>query len=99
MAELITPQAMGGLVATLEEAGYVARCHDAEDARRRLVTLTAVGRKVLVRQPRGTTLLGREPAGGAIRRRGATHARRRARAALGAVPSPELTNTTITCTY
>ena len=46
-AELITPQAMGGLVATLEEAGYVARRDDAEDARRRLVTLTAAGRKIL----------------------------------------------------
>ena len=46
-AELITPQAMGGLVATLEEAGYVARRDDAEDARRRLVILTAAGRKVL----------------------------------------------------
>jgi DNA-binding MarR family transcriptional regulator len=46
-AELITPQAMGGLVATLEEAGYVVRRDDAEDARRRLVTLTAAGRKVL----------------------------------------------------
>jgi DNA-binding MarR family transcriptional regulator len=46
-AELITPQAMGGLVTTLEEAGYVARHDDAEDARRRLVTLTAAGRKVL----------------------------------------------------
>jgi DNA-binding MarR family transcriptional regulator len=46
-AELITPQAMGGLVATLEEAGYVVRRADAEDARRRLVTLTAAGRKVL----------------------------------------------------
>jgi DNA-binding MarR family transcriptional regulator len=46
-AELITPQAMGGLVATLEDAGYVARRDDAEDARRRLVTLTAAGRKIL----------------------------------------------------
>jgi DNA-binding MarR family transcriptional regulator len=46
-AELITPQAMGGLVATLEEAGYVARRDDADDARRRVVTLTAAGRKVL----------------------------------------------------
>jgi DNA-binding MarR family transcriptional regulator len=46
-AERITPQAMGGLVATLEQAGYVARRDDAEDARRRLVTLTAAGRKVL----------------------------------------------------
>ena len=46
-AELITPQAMGGLVAALEEAGYVVRRDDAEDARRRLVTLTAAGRKIL----------------------------------------------------
>lgn len=46
-AELITPQAMGGLVATLEEAGYVARRDDANDARRRLVALTSSGRKVL----------------------------------------------------
>jgi DNA-binding MarR family transcriptional regulator len=45
--ELITPQAMGGLVATLEEAGYVARRDDKEDARRRLVALTPAGRKVL----------------------------------------------------
>jgi DNA-binding MarR family transcriptional regulator len=46
-AELITPQAMGGLVATLEQAGYVARHDDAADARRRLVALTAAGRKGL----------------------------------------------------
>jgi DNA-binding MarR family transcriptional regulator len=46
-AELITPQAMGGLIATLEEAGYVIRRAVAEDARRRLVTLTAAGRKIL----------------------------------------------------
>jgi DNA-binding MarR family transcriptional regulator len=46
-AELITPQAMGGLVATLEAAGYVARRDDAEDARRRLITLTAAGREIL----------------------------------------------------
>jgi DNA-binding MarR family transcriptional regulator len=46
-AERITPQATGGLVATLEEAGYVARRDDREDARRRLVTLTPAGRKVL----------------------------------------------------
>ena len=38
---------MGGLVATLEECGYVARKDDKEDARRRLITLTAAGRKVL----------------------------------------------------
>jgi DNA-binding MarR family transcriptional regulator len=46
-AELMTPQAMGGLVATLEEAGYVGKRDDATDARRRLVTLTAAGRKAL----------------------------------------------------
>ena len=46
-AELITPQAMGGLVSTLEEAGYVARRDDREDARRRVVTLTPAGRKML----------------------------------------------------
>ena len=46
-AELITPQAMGALVATLEEAGYLARRDDAHDARRRLVNLTPAGRKVL----------------------------------------------------
>jgi DNA-binding MarR family transcriptional regulator len=46
-AELITPQAMGGLVVTLEEAGYVIRRDDPHDARRRLVTLTPAGRKVL----------------------------------------------------
>jgi len=46
-AELITPQAMGGLVATLEEAGYVARRDDAKDARRKLLALTAAGRKAL----------------------------------------------------
>jgi DNA-binding MarR family transcriptional regulator len=38
---------MGGLVAVLEEAGYVARRDDPEDARRRVITLTAAGRKVL----------------------------------------------------
>lgn len=46
-AELITPQAMGELVTALEEAGYVARRDDAADGRRRLVTLTAAGRKTL----------------------------------------------------
>ena len=46
-AELITPQAMGELVATLEEAGHVARRDDAADARRRLVALTPAGRKGL----------------------------------------------------
>ena len=46
-AEMITPQAMGGLVATLEEAGYVAKRDDARDARRKVLTLTAAGRKAL----------------------------------------------------
>ncbi len=46
-AELITPQAMGGLVIVLEESGYVSRREDAHDARRRLVTLTPAGRKIL----------------------------------------------------
>lgn len=46
-AELITPQAMGGLVVTLEGGGYVSRRDDPDDARRRLVTLTPAGRKVL----------------------------------------------------
>jgi DNA-binding MarR family transcriptional regulator len=46
-AELITPQAMGGLVAAVEEAGYVARRDDTTDARRRLVVLTPAGRKGL----------------------------------------------------
>jgi DNA-binding MarR family transcriptional regulator len=46
-AELITPQAMGGLVGTLEDAGYVARREDAGDARRRLVSVTVAGRKAL----------------------------------------------------
>jgi DNA-binding MarR family transcriptional regulator len=46
-AEAITPQAMGGLVATLEAAGYVGRHDDAGDARRRVVTITAAGRKIL----------------------------------------------------
>jgi DNA-binding MarR family transcriptional regulator len=46
-AELVTPQAMGGLVATLEEAGYVTRKDDATDARRRLVALTPAGKKGL----------------------------------------------------
>src|SRR5277367_3883854 len=46
-AEQITPQAMGALVATLEEAGYVARREDAHDGRRRHVTLTPAGRKAL----------------------------------------------------
>jgi len=94
-AELITPQAMGGLVTTLEEAGYVARRDDTEDARRRLVTLTAAGRKILAANRaarRGAASLARELSGRTIRRQGATHARRRSRAPWQAVSaSRELT--------
>lgn len=46
-AELMTPQAMGGLVAALEDEGYVTRQADAEDARRRFVRITGAGRKIL----------------------------------------------------
>ena len=46
-AELMTPQAMGELVGALEDAGHLARREDPEDARRRIVTLSPSGRKVL----------------------------------------------------
>ena len=39
-AELIKPQTMGTMVAELEEAGLVTRTDDAEDGRRRVVSLT-----------------------------------------------------------
>jgi DNA-binding MarR family transcriptional regulator len=45
--ELIKPQTMGGLVAELEAAGYVARSEDATDGRRRVVSLTKAGGRVL----------------------------------------------------
>ena len=46
-AELITPQAMGALVAELEEAGHVKRTEDRADNRRRLVSITAKGGRAL----------------------------------------------------
>jgi DNA-binding MarR family transcriptional regulator len=46
-AERVTPQAAGELVAKLEAGGYVTRRDDANDGRRRLVTLRAAGRKAL----------------------------------------------------
>jgi DNA-binding MarR family transcriptional regulator len=46
-AEQITPQTAGAFVAKLEEDGYVTRRDDPADARRRLVSLTAAGRKIL----------------------------------------------------
>jgi len=42
-----TKQAASKLVDTMEDAGYVARTVDGPDARRRLVSLTARGRKLL----------------------------------------------------
>jgi DNA-binding MarR family transcriptional regulator len=44
-AELITPQAMAMVVASLESEGYVARRDDASDARRRLVSITRAGQR------------------------------------------------------
>jgi DNA-binding MarR family transcriptional regulator len=46
-AERVTPQSAGALVAKLEVGGYVTRRDDANDGRRRLVTLRAAGRKAL----------------------------------------------------
>ena len=45
--EQITPQTAGAFVAKLEADGYVARRDDAHDGRRRLVSITPVGRKAL----------------------------------------------------
>jgi DNA-binding MarR family transcriptional regulator len=45
--ELIKPQSMGTLLASLEEAGFVARSADAKDARCRNVSITAEGRRIL----------------------------------------------------
>ncbi len=57
-AELIKPQTMGALVAELEVDGLVARRDDSSDGRRRLVSLTAAGRRLLAdaRQARQTWL-------------------------------------------
>jgi len=46
-AEAMTPQSMGALVAALETGGYVARRNDESHGRRRLVSMTAAGRKAL----------------------------------------------------
>jgi DNA-binding MarR family transcriptional regulator len=46
-AEMIKPQSMGTTLASLEEAGFVARSADTSDARCRNVSITAEGRRVL----------------------------------------------------
>ena len=46
-AELVKPQTMGTLVAELEADGLVARRDDSSDGRRRLVSLTAAGKRLL----------------------------------------------------
>jgi DNA-binding MarR family transcriptional regulator len=46
--ELVTPQAMGVTIASLEEEGLVARTIDPDDARRWNAMLTDAGRKTLV---------------------------------------------------
>jgi DNA-binding MarR family transcriptional regulator len=46
-AEVISPQTAGELVAALEELAYVTRKEDTTDGRRRLVTLTAAGRRAI----------------------------------------------------
>jgi DNA-binding MarR family transcriptional regulator len=45
--ETMTPQSMGAIVAALETAGYVTRRDDSSHGRRRLVSMTAAGRKAL----------------------------------------------------
>ncbi len=47
-AERVTPQSMGTTVASLEEAGLVARTADPNDARRWNASLTEAGRRVLL---------------------------------------------------
>jgi DNA-binding MarR family transcriptional regulator len=47
-AERVTPQSMGTTVASLEEAGLVARTADPSDARRWNARLTEAGRRVLL---------------------------------------------------
>jgi DNA-binding MarR family transcriptional regulator len=46
--ERVTPQSMGTTVASLEEAGVVARTADPNDARRWNASLTEAGRRVLL---------------------------------------------------
>lgn len=46
-AEAMTPQSMGTIVAALETDGYVTRRNDSNHGRRRIVSMTAAGRKAL----------------------------------------------------
>jgi len=46
-AEAMTPQSMGAIVTALEAEGRVARRADASHGRRRLVSMTAAGRRAL----------------------------------------------------
>ena len=45
--EAMTPQSMGAIVAALETGGYVIRRDDSNHGRRRLISMTASGRKAL----------------------------------------------------
>ena len=46
-AEAMTPQSMGAIVAALETVRYVTRRDDSSHGRRRLVSMTAAGRRAL----------------------------------------------------
>jgi len=46
-AEAMTPQSMGAVVSALEAAGFVSRRNDANHGRRRIVSMTAAGRRAL----------------------------------------------------
>jgi DNA-binding MarR family transcriptional regulator len=46
-AETMTPQSMGEIVAALETGGYVKRRDDSSHGRRRLISMTAAGRRAL----------------------------------------------------
>lgn len=46
-AETMTPQSMGEIVAALETGGYVTRRDDSSHGRRRLISMTAAGRRAL----------------------------------------------------
>jgi len=46
-AETMTPQSMGEIVAALETGGYVKRHDDSSHGRRRLISMTAAGRRAL----------------------------------------------------
>lgn len=45
----VTDQTMAGMVTALEERGFIVRENDAQDRRRRVIRLTAAGRRVLAR--------------------------------------------------